>query len=201
VRRQPESVRSILGFTMEPMYLIVGALLAVIGVYFLVMDLRKRSADRLAQLHPQASKVKREDQVRSAQDARACYTKLGPKLYDPDKSVFDSRMLSLFDSIEENREDIDARIEDLHQLWRRESFWQRRMDKMKLNLLLGAVVQPNLRHWWRTSASIGQLQENWMRVAKIVNGHRFSQFPMAASWIGPPPNAPPSVEKPTITKS
>jgi hypothetical protein len=144
--------------------------------------------------------VEMADQVRSAQKARAIYTKLGPKLYDPAKSEFDTRMLSLFESIEKNRDDVDTKIEDLHQCWRREGFWQRHMDKMKISLLLGAIISPMEMPFRRKTASIAQLMENWTRVGRIVNGHRFSLYKAAPKWTGPP-QVTPKVEEPTIQES
>lgn len=136
------------------------------------------------QLPTKASALKNEDQARSGRIARAYYLGLGSKLYDA-KSEFDTAMVDLLSSIENNSSDIDERIEGLHQIWRHEGFLRRRVDKFKVNLLLSSVYSPMGMHSWRTTDSIRQLEENWMRVARIVNGHHFSQYRMAKSWIGP----------------
>ena len=147
------------------------------------------------------SRVEMADQVKSAQDARAYYLTPERRLYNPAKpNAFDTRLLSLFDSIEKNREDIDAKIEDLHDFWRHEGFWQRRRDEYKLNVVYRAVVAP-METWAPKTASIRQLEQVWRRVLRIVNGHRFSVQVIAKEWIGPPQAAPPSVAEHTRQES
>ena len=126
-----------------------------------------------------------EDQARLAQEARAFYVDPGHYIYDKSKpSAFDLGMLDLFDSIEGGRSDIDKKIEQLHDLWKSEGFWARRRDENKVNLLWSATAGRMM--WGRQSASMVQLKENWQRVKRIVNGHRFSVYTIASEWVGPP---------------
>jgi hypothetical protein len=151
------------------------------------------------QLKAQVSGVLMEDQARSGQEALAYYLEPARRLYNP-KSEFDQKLVGLFESIAQNRSDIEARIQDLHQTWKREGFWQRRRDEYKLNVVYRSVVY-KMERQLRKTPSIQQLEANWHHVMRIVNGDKFSVYVSAKEWIGPPLGQQPAVEEPSLSNA
>ena len=130
------------------------------------------------------SKVSVTEQASLAQEARAMYVGPDYRLSNPQApSEFDRQLLSLFDSIEENRDDIDAKLESLRVYLKTINMWDRLKNKQKLNLvytnMAAYLVRPR-----RGQSRIGmqQLLANWGRFGRLgVAGP--SKVP--ATWIRP----------------
>lgn len=134
-----------------------------------------------------ASEVSAAEQALLAQAARAMYVDPALKLCSIDSpSEFDSQVLSLFDSIEANRDDIDTKIENLRiYLKSGTSLFERLKDKQKLDLVYrsGAayLVRPRPD---RSRLGMQQLLANWGRVGRLVSSSEGpSRVPEA--WIRP----------------
>lgn len=169
--------------TIEPLPTFVGALFFLIGVYLLVRALRRR---RVGGPGPFVSglEVSAEERARVAQKARAYYTKPSTRLCNPaSPSEFDRQMLALFDSIEADADDIDAKIEGMRTYVRQEGYFQRRKDKHKAMLVwqMGAAslqwVPPTKETW--------QLRCNWNRLLRIFGSTWGSSYTVAPRWIRP----------------
>jgi hypothetical protein len=133
------------------------------------------------------SEVSATEQAQLGQEARAMY--VGPEfgLCNIDNpSEFDRQVLSLFDSIEANRDDIDTKIENLRaSLKSSGSRFERLKNKQKLHLVYrnGAayLVQPRPD---RSRLGMQQLLASWGRVGRLVSGSEGpSKVPDA--WIRP----------------
>jgi hypothetical protein len=133
------------------------------------------------------SEVSAAEQAQLGQGARAMY--VGPefRLSNIDApSEFDSQVLSLFDSIEANRDDIDTKIENLRGYLKSGcSRFERLKNKQKLDLVYrnGAayLVRPR-----PGSSRLGmqQLLASWGRVGRLVSSSEGpSKVPEA--WIRP----------------
>jgi hypothetical protein len=134
-----------------------------------------------------ASEVSATEQALLGQAARAMY--VGPefRLCNIDSpSEFDSHVLSLFDSIEANRDDIDAKIENLRaNLKSGGSLFERLKNKQKLDLVYhnGAAYLTRPRPQ-RSRLGMQQLLASWGRVGRLVSGSEGpSKVPEA--WIRP----------------
>lgn len=126
------------------------------------------------------SEVSASDQVWLAQAARGVYTDPQWRLCDPaTPSAFDQHVLSLLDSIESNRDDIDARIEALRAYLRGSNPFERFKDKQKLSLVYSNVAAALVRGPMTTG--MRQLFADWRMVGGIVA--RVSGAPK--SWIRP----------------
>jgi hypothetical protein len=133
------------------------------------------------------SEVSAAEQALLGQGARDMY--VGPEfgLCNLDTpSEFDSHVLSLFDSIEANRDDIDAKIENLRAYLKSGcSRFERLKNKQKLDLVYrnGAayLVRPRPE---RSALGMRQLLASWGRVGRLVSGSEGpSKVPDA--WIRP----------------
>jgi hypothetical protein len=133
------------------------------------------------------SEVSAAEQAELGHAARAMY--VGPEfrlcnIESP--SDFDTHVLSLFDSIEANRDDIDTRIENLRTYLKSGgSLFDRLKNKQKLHLVYqnGAayLVRPRPE---RSRLGMQQLLASWGRVGRLVSSSEGpSKVPKA--WIRP----------------
>jgi hypothetical protein len=133
------------------------------------------------------SEVSAAEQAMLGEAARAMY--VGPEfgLCNIDTpSEFDSRVLSLFDSIEANRDDIDTKIENLRAYLKSGSSpFERLKNKQKLDLVYrnGAAYLVRPRSG-RSRLGMQQLLASWGRVGRLVSSSEGpSKVPEA--WIRP----------------
>jgi hypothetical protein len=133
------------------------------------------------------SEVSAAEQMLLGEGARAMY--VGPEfgLCNIDTpSEFDSRVLSLFDSIAANRDDIDTRIDNLRAYLKSGgSRFERGKNKRKLHLVYrnGAAYLVRPRPG-RSRLGMQQLLASWGRVGRLVSGSEGpSNVPEA--WIRP----------------
>jgi hypothetical protein len=133
------------------------------------------------------SEVSAAEQALLGQAARAMY--VGPefRLCNIDTpSEFDSHVLSLFDSIGANRDDIDTKIENVRAYLKSGcSRFERLKNKQKLDLVYrnGAayLVRPRPE---RSTLGMQQLLASWGRVGRVVSSSEGpSKVPEA--WIRP----------------
>jgi len=133
------------------------------------------------------SEVSAAEQAMLGQEARAMY--VGPtfRLCNIEApSEFDSRLLSLFDSIEANRDDIDAKIEDLGAYLKSgcttlERFKNKQKLRLVYNNLAAYLVRPRPE---RSRLGMQQLLASWARVGRLGSGFEGpSKVPKA--WIRP----------------
>src|SRR6202158_4110235 len=119
------------------------------------------------------SEVSAAEQAMLGQEARAMY--VGPtfRLCNIEApSEFDSRLLSLFDSIEANRDDIDAKIEDLGAYLKSgcttlERFKNKQKLRLVYNNLAAYLVRPRPE---RSRVGMKQLFASWAGVGRLVPG-------------------------------
>ena len=133
------------------------------------------------------SEVSAEEQAQLGQAARDMY--VGPefRLCNIDSpSEFDTQVLSLFDSIAANRDDIDTRIDNLRTYLKSGcSRFERGKNKWKLHLVYrnGAAYLVRPRPG-RSRLGMQQLLASWGRVGRLVSGSEGpSKVPEA--WIRP----------------
>lgn len=133
------------------------------------------------------SEVSAAEQAQLGQAARAMYVDPAFRLCNIEApSEFDNRVLSLFDSIEGNRDDIDTRIENIRTYLKSGcSGIDRLKNKNKLDLVYrtGAsyLVRPRPG---RSRLGMQQLLASWGRVGRLVSS---SEGPskVPAAWIRP----------------
>ena len=124
------------------------------------------------------SEVTATDQAQLAQSARALFA---------DSAIasspeFDTRLLSLLDSVERNLDDIDARLQDLRGFLKGTTTWDRFKDKQKLGLVYSVAAADLARA--RSTPGLRQLLANWRMVGTLGSGSaEISQVPK--SWIRP----------------
>jgi hypothetical protein len=133
------------------------------------------------------SEVSAEAQAALAQAARAMY--VGPQfrlcnIATP--SEFDSYVLSLFDSIEGNRDDIDAKLENLRvYLKSRCSLFPRLRNKQKLRLVYGNMRMYLVRgRPGQSDLGMRQLLANWGKLERLAGGEGISPK-VPETWIRP----------------
>ena len=160
---------------------LVGLLLfvAIMGVtvWIAVMANRRARFDGV-------SEVSATEQAALGQAARAMYTDPEWRLCNPaSPSEFDQHVLSVLDSIETNRDDIDARIEALRVYLKGLNLFERFKDKQKLSLLYGNVAAGLVSG--RMTLGRRQLFANWRMVGRIAppGEGNISRAPRA--WIRP----------------
>jgi len=133
------------------------------------------------------SEVSAAEQAQLGQGARAMY--VGPEFGLSNieaPSEFDSQVISLFESIEANRDDIDTRIENLRGYLKSGCSWfERYKNKQRLDLVYrnGAAYLVRSRPG---SSRLGmqQLLASWGRVGRLVSSTEGpSKVPEA--WIRP----------------
>lgn len=132
------------------------------------------------------SEVSAAEQATLAQEARAMY--VGPEfglcnIEAP--SEFDSHLLSLFDSIEGNRDDIDAKLENLRVYLRSNcTTFERLKNKQKLSLVYrntaAYLVRPRSG---QSRVGMQQLLANWGKVGRLAGSEGPSKVP--EFWIRP----------------
>lgn len=130
------------------------------------------------------SEVSATEQAALGQAARAMYTDPEWRLCNPaSPSEFDQHVLSVLDSIETNRDDIDARIEALRVYLKGLNLFERFKDKQKLSLLYGNVAAGLVSG--RMTLGRRQLFANWRMVGRIAppGEGNISRAPRA--WIRP----------------
>jgi hypothetical protein len=129
------------------------------------------------------SEVSAVDQALLAQRARAFFVDPQHRLCNPaTPSEFDTHLLSLFDSIETNRDDIDAKLENLRIHLKSCGMWQRLKYKQKLDLVYRDSAAYLVRG--RTTTAMRQLLANWRTVGRLgSSGSELSGAPK--SWIRP----------------
>src|SRR5579864_4246013 len=124
------------------------------------------------------SEVSATDQAELAKSARALFA---------DSAVasspeFDTRFLSLLDSVERNLDDIDARLQDLRAFLKGTTMWDRFKDKQKLGLVWSVAAADLARA--QSTPGVRQLMANWRMVGVLgSSGGELSQVPKA--WIRP----------------
>ena len=133
------------------------------------------------------SEVSAAEQAQLGQGARAMY--VGPEFGLSNieaPSEFDSQVLSLFESIEANRDDIDTKIENLRGYLKSGcSRFERLKNKQKLDLVYrnGAAYLVRPRPG-RSRLGMQQLLASWGRVGRLVSSSEGpSKVPEA--WIRP----------------
>jgi acyl carrier protein phosphodiesterase len=122
-----------------------------------------------------------DEQTRLGLAARAYYTAYLARNKSR-ANAFDTQMLGLFGAIAAHQPDIDARIEQVHQVWRSESFFQRFVDRAKLDLVYSAMSRRLARHQ-RTAPTLTPLISNWTRLLRIGNKHWGNKETMAPRWV------------------
>jgi hypothetical protein len=132
-----------------------------------------------------AVEVSATAQARLAQEARAMY--VGPefRLCNIDTpSEFDTHVLSLFDSIEGNRDDIDVKLESLRVYLGSNSLFERLKNKQKLNLvyrnMAAYLVRPRSG---QSRSGMQQLLADWGKVGRLAGSEGPSKVPK--TWIRP----------------
>jgi hypothetical protein len=133
------------------------------------------------------SEVSAEEQALLGQAARAMYVAPEFRLCNIDApSEFDTQVISLFDSIEANRDDIDTRIANLRSFLKSgSSRFESSKNKQKLYLVYrnGAAYLVRPRKG-RSRLGMQQLLASWGRVGRLVSGSTGpSKVPEA--WIRP----------------
>lgn len=133
------------------------------------------------------SEVSAAEQALLAEAARSMYVDPQFGLCNSERpSEFDSHVLSLFDSIEANRDDIDTKIENIGDYLKSGCSWFERMkNKQKLDLVYrsGAayLVRPRPD---RSRLGMQQLLASWRRVGRLASGNEWpAKVPSA--WIHP----------------
>jgi hypothetical protein len=129
------------------------------------------------------SEVSATDQALLAQRAREFFVDPQHKLCNPaTPSEFDTHLLSLLDSIEANRDDIDAKLENLRIYLKTCDMWQRLKYKQKLDLVYRDSAAYLVRG--RTTTAMRQLYANWRIVGRLgSSGSELSSAPK--TWIRP----------------
>jgi hypothetical protein len=132
------------------------------------------------------SEVTRAGQASLGQEAYNVYSNPNAKMYNPEHpGGFDTRLLALFESIEHGKDDIDERIEDLHQYWRHEGFFARQRERIKLNYVWTRVYGPMQVGMSEQTPEVRQLKANWNRLLRITNAHWFTPYTLSDEWVGP----------------
>lgn len=122
------------------------------------------------------SEVSATDQAQLAQSARALFA----DSVITSSPEFDSRFLSLLDSIERNLDDIDARLHDLRAFLKSSNMWGRFKDKQKLHVVYSNAAADLARA--RLTTGVRQLLANW-RMVGALGSAQTSNIP--SSWIRP----------------
>lgn len=140
------------------------------------------------------SEVSAAEQAQLGQAARAMYVDPAFRLCNVDApSEFDSQVLSLFDSIEANRDDIDNKIENLRVFLKSgSSRFESSKNKQKLYMVYrnGAAYLVRPRSG-RSRLGMQQLLASWGRVGRLVSG-RVGPSKVPEAWIRPLVNDAPS---------
>jgi hypothetical protein len=131
------------------------------------------------------SEVTVAQQAMLGQYARAYYVDPQHRLCDPETpSGFDTHVLSLFDSIEQNRDDIDAKLESLRVFLKGAGVWDRVKNGQKLSYVYtsaaAALVRPQRD---RSRMAMQQLLANWRMVGHIGANEGLPKAPK--TWIRP----------------
>jgi hypothetical protein len=153
----------------------------LIGVMLWIVWLARRRAQ-----FEGVSEASAAEQADLAREARAFYLSPEWKLCNPETpSEFDGTLLSLFDSIETNRDDIDVKLENVRMSLANAGMFERLKNKQKLNLVYTNMAAYLVRP--RPGASrmgMQQLLASWGRVGRLVGGDTGpSRVPEA--WIRP----------------
>jgi hypothetical protein len=127
-----------------------------------------------------------DDQVWLGRWAREWATDPKNHFCNPAKpNEMDRQLLSLFDSIEECRDDIDTRLETLHETWSHLGLLAQTAYRYKMHYLFrGVGYQVAMRARELKTDSAEQTLLNWNRVQNIYNGQDGS-YKAAEAWIGP----------------
>jgi len=131
------------------------------------------------------SEVSAAGQARLAQEARAMYVSPAFRLCDiRTPSEFDNHLLSLFDSIERNGDDIDSKLESLRVYLRSCNLFERLKNKQKLNLVYGNMAAHLVRpRSGQSRLGMQQLLANWGKVGRLSGSDGPSKVP--ETWIRP----------------
>lgn len=122
------------------------------------------------------SEVSAADQAQLAQSASAIFA----DSQIASSPEFDSRFLSLLESVERNVDDIDAKLQALRDFLKSSTMWERFKDKQKLGLVYSVAAADLARA--RSTPGVRQLQANWRMVGALGSGE-ISQVPK--TWIRP----------------
>jgi hypothetical protein len=96
---------------------------------------------------------------------------------------FDKAMLTLFDAIASGEGDIDERIEKLHEIWQSENFWQRFLDRAKLDVVWEAMAKRLAQREHETGVDTEPVRANWTRLLRVGNKHWGMQETMTKAWV------------------
>jgi hypothetical protein len=132
------------------------------------------------------SEVSATEQAMLAQDARALYLDPQFKLSNPlAPTDFDRLVLASFDSIEANRDDIDARLEALRVHLKSIPLWDRLKNKQKLRMVYSSLSGSLVRRPPQGQSRIGmqQLFANWRKMGRLADAEGVSRAP--ETWIRP----------------
>jgi hypothetical protein len=132
------------------------------------------------------SEVSAAEQADLGREARAMYTSPQWKLYNPETpSDFDSAVLSLFDSIEANRDDIDAKLETVRTTLANAGHFERSKNKQKLYRVYRNMAAYLVRsRAGRSRLGMQQLLASWGRVGKLA-GRDVGPRRVPDAWIRP----------------
>lgn len=133
------------------------------------------------------SEVSATEQMWLGREARAMYVDTRFRLCNAaSPSEFDGRLLALFDSIEENRDDIDVKIDGLRSFLKVNcNGFERGKNKWKLHLvyrnMAAYLVRPRSG---RSRLGMQQLLASWGRVGRLVSADEGPRN-IPESWIRP----------------
>ena len=133
----------------------------------------------------------REDQVWLGRWAREWAIDPANRLLDPAKpNELDSQLLGLFDSIEQCRDDVDSKLDTLHETWQHSGALIKTMYRVKFHYLFrGVGYEVAKRAGERKTDSAEQTLLNWNRLQNVYNGQD-GTYRAANAWIGPASGGP-----------
>jgi hypothetical protein len=140
----------------------------------------------------QADWMNREDQEWLGRWARRWATDPANRFCDPaNPNALDRQLLSLFDSIEKCRDDIDTKLGSLHEAWKHSGVLTKTAYRLKFHYLFrGVGYEVAKRAGQLKTDSAEQTLQNWNRLQNVYNGQD-GTYRAAKAWIGPA-SGPPS---------
>jgi hypothetical protein len=130
--------------------------------------------------------VARHDQEWLGRWARQWATDPANKFCDlANLNELDKQLFSLFDSIEQCRDDVDAKLDSLHEAWKHSGLVTQTLYRIKFHYLFrGVGYEVSQRAGELNTDSAKQTLLNWNRVQNVYDGQDGS-YRAAEAWIGP----------------